>query len=240
MVADVAARAGRIWRFLRAGPKTVLRRVWASFWMAVAGWGPFQRPSSWLAGLAVPPYYGRHQLAKLHRHGYTAPSARIHHGDLRRGAHTSIGDRVVIYQDVGGGPITLGDKCTINQDTCLQTGQGGRIDIGPRAQIQPRCQFSAYIGSISIGKGVSIAPNCAFYPYDHRAKPGQPIRGQGLESRGNIEIEDDVWFGTGVIVLADVRIGKGSIVAAGSVVTRDLPPASIAAGVPARLIGQRE
>jgi acetyltransferase-like isoleucine patch superfamily enzyme len=220
MAAHLVGKARSLLGFLQGDPKRALRRAWATFWMALAGLRFAQRPSSWLAGLAVPPYYGRHQLARLHRHGNAAPSAKIHHPALHRGIHTSIADRVVVYQDSGGGPVSLGDKCTINQDTCLQTGQGGRIDIGQGTHIQPRCQFSAYIGSISIGEGVSVAPNCAFYPYNHRAEIGQPIRGQGLESRGNIEIEDDVWIGTGVIVLAGVRIGEGSVVAAGSVVTR--------------------
>jgi len=52
-------------------------------------------------------------------------------------------------------------------------------------------------------------------------------------------IESDVWLGYGVIVLTGVTVGRGSVVAAGSVVSRDIPPYSIAAGVPARVIGQR-
>ena len=52
-------------------------------------------------------------------------------------------------------------------------------------------------------------------------------------------IEDDVWVGYGTIVLTGLTVGRGSVVAAGSVVTRDIPPYSIAAGVPARVIGKR-
>ena len=52
-------------------------------------------------------------------------------------------------------------------------------------------------------------------------------------------IEDDVWLGYGTVVLTGLTVGRGSVVAAGSVVTRDIPPYSIAAGVPAEVIGQR-
>jgi acetyltransferase-like isoleucine patch superfamily enzyme len=52
-------------------------------------------------------------------------------------------------------------------------------------------------------------------------------------------IEDDVWLGYGAIVLTGVTVGRGSVVAAGSVVTRDIPPYSIAAGVPAEIVGKR-
>ena len=65
-----------------------------------------------------------------------------------------------------------------------------------------------------------------------------PIRKQGTSRRG-VKIEDDCWIGSGVIVTDGVTIGRGSVIAAGSVVTRDIPPFSVAAGVPARVIKQR-
>jgi len=65
-----------------------------------------------------------------------------------------------------------------------------------------------------------------------------PIMEQGITAQG-IVIEDDVWLGSGVIVLDGVRIGKGSVVGAGSVVTEDLAPFSIAVGSPARAVRDR-
>jgi UDP-3-O-[3-hydroxymyristoyl] glucosamine N-acyltransferase len=227
-----------LYRF-RGDPIEVLQRAWATLWMTFAGQGMARRPSSWLAGLAVPPYYGRHQLALLHPRGYTAPSAQIYHSDLRRGTNTSLADRVVIYQDAGGGHIGLGDRCTVNRDSCMQTGQGGAIEIGSDTHIQSRCQFSAYIGSIFVGDQVSIAPNCSFYPYDHKVATGQIIREQGLYSKGDIRVGDDVWIASGSVILAGVTIGTGAIVGAGSVVTTDIPEDAIAAGIPARIVGYR-
>jgi acetyltransferase-like isoleucine patch superfamily enzyme len=69
--------------------------------------------------------------------------------------------------------------------------------------------------------------------------PGIPIVEQPLTSRGDIIIEDEAWISTGVIILDGVRVGKGAVVGAGSVVTRDIPDNAIAYGVPAKVIKMR-
>jgi acetyltransferase-like isoleucine patch superfamily enzyme len=60
-----------------------------------------------------------------------------------------------------------------------------------------------------------------------------------LKTKGGIVVGDDVWLGFGVVVLDGVRIGKGAVVGAGSVVTRDIPDNAIAVGVPARVVKMR-
>ena len=112
--------------------------------------------------------------------------------------------------------------------------------IGENTAIQPRCQFSAYAASIIIGKSVQIAPNCAFYPYNHGIAPGKPIIEQPLHSNGDIIVGDDAWLGFGVIVLDGVRVGEGSVIGAGSVVTHDIPDGGFAVGVPARVVKMRD
>ncbi len=67
----------------------------------------------------------------------------------------------------------------------------------------------------------------------------QPIRLQPIQSRGDIVVEDDVWLGVGVKVLDGVTIGRGAVIGAGAVVTKDIPPLAIAAGVPARVLRRR-
>ena len=62
---------------------------------------------------------------------------------------------------------------------------------------------------------------------------------QPLQTRGGIIIDNDVWLGVGVIILDNVHIGKGSVIGAGAVVTRDIPADSIAAGNPARVLRKR-
>ena len=176
-------------------------------------------------------------LAGMHRRGYIAPSATLHHTALCLGDHIFIGDRVLVYQaDADSGPVDLGTRVRVSCDVIIETGAGGGLTIGDDTYVHPRCQFSAYHSSIRIGRGVSIAPNCAFYPYNHGMAPDLPMRRQPLRSRGDIIIEDEVWLGYGVIVLDGVRIGSGAVVGAGSVVVHDVPPGAIAQGVPARVI----
>lgn len=207
--------------------------------MRWAGLSPFGRIATRLAVWFVPPYKARHYLSLLNSQGYIAPSAVIHHSDLQLGANVFISDRVVIFQEKGGGPVELDEKVHLYDDIYIQTGDGGRLKIGANTYIQPRCQFSAYVASIEIGSHVHIAPNCAFYPYDHRTAPDKMIFEQGFQTKGGIIIEDDVWLGFGVIVLSGVRIGKGAVIGAGSVVTKDVPEGAIAVGSPARIVKMR-
>ena len=207
--------------------------------MRFAGLSPFGRIATRLATCFAPPYFARCYLASLTPRGYVAPDAVIHHDDLHLGHHVFIGERVVIFQDKNGGSAHLGDRVQLYGDTYIQTGEGGTIKIGDRTTVQPRCQFSAYRAPIHIGCDVQIAPNCAFYPYDHMFAPGELIRKQPLQTKGGISIGDDVWLGFGVIVLDGVRIGKGAVIGAGAVVTRDIPDGAIAFGVPARVVRTR-
>jgi acetyltransferase-like isoleucine patch superfamily enzyme len=213
-----------------------LRMRWLNFWMGHAGMHPLGRLAARLAGWATPPYKGRAVLARDYPAGYIAPSATIHHRQLRRGAHVFLGERVVIYQQPGGGPVQLDDRVQIHNDTIIEVGPGGSLQIGANSTIQPRCQFAAYAASIRIGAGVQIAPACAFYPYDHGTAPDLPIAAQPLRTRGGIVVEDDAWLGYGVVVLSGVRIGRGAVVGANAVVTRDVPDGAVVAGSPARVV----
>lgn len=216
-----------------------LKLRWAIFWLHRGGAGPWGRAAAWLAGVFTPPYKGRAGLARKTPRGYIAPSARIHCRDLGLGRSVFLGDRVTIYQGPDGGPVTLGDRAHLHQDTVVEVGRGGSVSIGADTHIQPRCQLSAYLRAIRIGAKVQIAPACAFYPYDHGTAPGTPMREQALSSRGEIVLEDDVWLGYGVVVLAGVRIGQGAVVGANAVVTGDIPPGAVAVGAPARVVRMR-
>lgn len=216
-----------------------LKVIWTRFWMRYAGLDTRGRIATRLAVLFSLPYKGRYYLAKLNPKGYVSPASIVHHNDLRIGSHVFVGDHVVIFKSDGGGFVALDDRVHLIGDTCIETGQGGSLKIGRDTYVQPRCQFSAYVASIEIGCGVQIAPNCAFYPYDHGCAPGELISKQPLKTKGPIIVDDDALLGYGVVVLSGVRIGKGAIIGAGSVVTRDIPDGAIAAGVPARVIKMR-
>jgi acetyltransferase-like isoleucine patch superfamily enzyme len=93
--------------------------------------------------------------------------------------------------------------------------------------------------SVRIGEGVRIAPNVYINTADHEIKADDRIANQGFVI-GGVVIEDDVWVGAGAILLKGITIGKGSVIGAGSVVTKDVPPYSIAAGIPCKVIKKRE
>ncbi len=207
--------------------------------MRYAGLSHFGRTATRLATWFAPPYYGRCYLARLNPKGYIAPSAIVHHNSVHFGRNIFIGDRVVIYQDKDGGSVEFGERVHIYGETFIQSGSGGSLKIGDNSHIHPRCQISAYESSIFIGNEVQIAPNCAFYPYNHSIEPGKPIKEQALHSKGDIIVDDDAWLGFGVIVLDGVRIGKGAVIGAGSVVTQDIPDNAIACGNPARVVKMR-
>lgn len=117
----------------------------------------------------------------------------------------------------------------------------GRIEIGDRVALNSNVYLNACIGgTIVVGSDVLIGPNVVLRTSDHRfSDPGRPIREQGHEP-GEIVIEDDVWIAANATVVGGTRIGRGAVVAAGAVVTRNVPPYIVVGGVPAREIGRRE
>jgi serine acetyltransferase len=149
----------------------------------------------------------------------------------------------------GGMPLVLGPlrmqlgaDCRVSGQTTLAGRSSGRerpwlrvgsnVDIGWQTTI---CSGREVV----LGDNVRIAGRCFLAGF-----PGHPLnpedRARGLaeteDQIGDIILEDDVWLATGVTVMAGVRIGRGTVVAAGSVVTRDLPPRVLAGGMPARVI----
>ena len=113
--------------------------------------------------------------------------------------------------------------------------QIGDIYIGEHSQIG-ELSFLNSLSEIRIGKNVLIAPQCYIGDADHIFKDRDiPIRVQGSVIE-KVLIEDDVWIGAGVKVLRGVTIGKGSVIAAGAVVRKDIPPYTLAAGIPAKVI----
>lgn len=198
------------------------------------------RVATRLAGWACPPSLGRMPLARMNRRGYVSPSATIWHPQLQLGAHVFIGDHVTILQRNGGGPVVLEDEAHLYDGTFIQTGNGGSVTIGAGTHVQPRCYFSAFLAPVRIGRSAEVAASCAFFPHNHGTRAGRMVRDLPLSTKGGITVGDGAWLGFGVIVLDGVHIGAGAVVGAGSVVTRDVPPDTIAAGSPARVLKHRQ
>lgn len=160
-------------------------------------------------------------------------------------AGIEIGNRVHIgryarLRNVGrDGKIVVCDGASINHavDIKLHGGGNGYIEIGDRSSIGPHSCLSGR--HIKIGKYCMIAPYVGIFANDHIfTDPTRPIVEQGNSYKG-IVIEDDCWLGSGVKVLDGVTIGRGSVIGANAVVTKDIPPYSIAVGLPAKVIGKR-
>lgn len=117
----------------------------------------------------------------------------------------------------------------------LSMDYGYQTTIGPRTFIN----FGAVIldvGRVTIGADVQIGPNVQILTPTH---PLDPVtRRKALEAQEPITIEDNVWLGGGVIVCPGVTIGRDTVVGAGAVVIRDLPPGVLAVGNPARIVRQ--
>jgi acetyltransferase-like isoleucine patch superfamily enzyme len=220
----------------KGGPKG----LWTYFWMQLSGTGSAGRLASRLAAWFAPPHRQRTHLADMAPQGYVAASAVVRHSEFHRGANVFVGERVVVFQNEGGGPVEIGDRAQIFPETVIETGDGGSLAVGADTFIMPRCQLLALKAPIRIGSHVQIAQECAFYPYQHGIQMGELIVKQPLTTRGGIEIGDDAWLGHGTVVMSGVRIGTGAVIGARSVVMHDVPDYAIAMGAPARVVGMRE
>lgn len=116
-------------------------------------------------------------------------------------------------------------------------GPGARIDIGPGAQLSGT-SIAARSTTISIGRQVLVAPNCIIVDSDFHAHwpPEARATEPGMEGDRPVTIGDYAWIGLNCIILKGVAIGEGAIIGAGSVVTKDVPPHSLAVGSPARVV----
>jgi acetyltransferase-like isoleucine patch superfamily enzyme len=141
------------------------------------------------------------------------PSFRVRHWFYRRIMHYSIGMDSSIHMGVfvTGYNIHIGNNVVVNRRVYLD----GRIGI-------------------RIHNNVSISPEAYIVSLEH--DPNDPA----FTTRGaEVVIEDDVWIGARAMIMPGVRIGKGAVVAAGGLVTKDVEPYQIVAGVPAHPIGER-
>ncbi|MBF2063650.1 MAG: acyltransferase [Calothrix sp. C42_A2020_038] len=165
-----------------------------------------------------------------------------------------IGNGVYIFKGVciDGRGYTDSKLCLKNKinQICLENGValernvnigalgGTSIHIGQNTFVGPGTCIAGP-GDIKIGANCLIAAQSGIFANNHNfADLEVPIKEQGITRQG-ITIEDDCWLGAGVKVLDGVTIGKGCVIGANSVVTKDIPPFSVAVGVPARVIKKR-
>jgi acetyltransferase-like isoleucine patch superfamily enzyme len=140
--------------------------------------------------------------------------------------------------------VVFGDRCTVGRDAIVApTGLlGGPPGEGLRMGDRSNLGAWAYVGCsgfISLGNDVLMGPRVSLLAENHNLDTtDEPIKAQGV-TRLPITLEDDVWIGADSTIVGGVTVGRGSVVAAGSVLTSDVEPYAVVAGVPARLVRSR-
>jgi len=140
--------------------------------------------------------------------------------NISLGHNVSFGlsNQIYAHGALGDALISIGDNSAFNSGVMINADCGG---------------------SINIGEYVLVGPNVVFRASNHNyGKRNIPLQKQG-HTAGKIIVADDVWIGANAVILPDVSIGRGAIVGAGAVVTRNVEPYAIIGGVPARRIGAR-
>ena len=140
--------------------------------------------------------------------------------------------------------IKIGNNFTLGRNSCIEcTGVirnlGEGIEIGENVGISPNAYIGAR-GGLKIGKNTIMGPNVSIHSENHIFKDiNIPIRLQE-EKRKGIIIGEDCWIGAKTVILDGVIIGNGVVIAAGSVVNKDVPDYAVVAGVPAKIIKNRK
>jgi maltose O-acetyltransferase len=130
----------------------------------------------------------------------------------------------------------LFEKCGKNVDIGRKAKLSAGLILGDNSGIGDNCYIQ---GTVKIGRNVMMAPNVSLIASNHNfSRVDIPMNKQGSCDKP-IVIEDDVWIGFGVIVLAGVTVGTGSVIAAGAVVSKDVPPFSVVGGIPAKILKMR-
>ena len=133
------------------------------------------------------------------------------------------------------GRLEIGRGSVLESGVTLQS-TNGRIRLGQRVYLSRGVTVGA-VGLVEIGDFTLVGPGSYITDADHRfSEQTLPVPDQGMSSQGATVIEDNVWLGANVVVTSGVRIGRRSVIGANSVVTRDVPQFSIAAGVPAKVV----
>jgi acetyltransferase-like isoleucine patch superfamily enzyme len=194
----------------------------------------------WVPGLLGIALRGVAYRTILHMEGYAAieNGVRLRHArGIRLGASVYLDRGVYLHACLGG--IELGeDTCVMHNaelhvfnfrdlpHAFIRIGRG--TFVGESVVIRGQ-------GGVTIGDSVLIGPLAKILAVNHNYDdPTRPVIDQGITGKG-IVIEDGAWIGAGAAILDGVRIGKGAVIGANAVVTKDVPPFTVAVGVPARV-----
>jgi acetyltransferase-like isoleucine patch superfamily enzyme len=167
------------------------------------------------------------------KHGWAIAKAHWYLRGAKRGRGIRMWGAIRVVND---GKLIVGDRVAFHagtQNTALTIMDGGVLEIGSECRINFGCTLIA-AGLIKIGDRCRFGIGAMIMDSgQHRLEPEmRHLR----DTPRPVILEDDVWIGSRALVLAGVHIGAGSVIAAGSVVTKDVPPRSLVAGNPARVL----
>ena len=161
----------------------------------------------------------------------------------RIGRKTILGNKSIINNSNLSSETKIGINCRVGHSTL-----SGKVKVGNYTTIN-KSIIIGRLNPINIGKFCSIAPDVYITDINHNLKRRTTHfmykyidvidKIDELKSNGGVEIGNDVWIGKSSIILSGITIGDGAVIAAGSIVTKDVEPYSVVAGIPAKLIKKR-
>lgn len=159
-------------------------------------------------------------------------------GKIRMGRGVMIDDNVVLDAKGPDSSIVLGDQILVGRGTILSCNDSS-ISMGSNISMGPSC-FLVSRSHLTIGSNVAIGAGTYMLGGGHaHDDPDIPVIQQARTSKG-IVVEDGAWIGIGAKILDGVTIGRNSIVGAGAVVSKDVPPWTVVLGNPARVVEKRK
>jgi len=166
--------------------------------------------------------------------------ARIHFELARREAFARWPLHGNVLEMLREGRLELGAHVLFEPNVWLTAQAPGRIRIGEGTFLNIAVQVAA-MELVEIGAYCMFANGCFVTDANHRFDdPEKPVPWQGFTSKGPTRVGDNVWCGANVVITSGVTVGERCVIGANSVVTEDLPPFSIAAGAPARVLKRVE
>jgi acetyltransferase-like isoleucine patch superfamily enzyme len=162
--------------------------------------------------------------------------ARIHWELMRRGAFARWPLHGNVLEALHDGRLEIGSDSLFEPGVWITAPAPARVRIGSGVFLNLGVMVAAY-EYVEIGDHCMLANGCFVSDANHRFDdPDRPVPWQGFTSKGPTRLGDNVWCGANVVITSGVTVGERCVIGANSVVSSDIPPYSIAAGAPARVL----
>jgi acetyltransferase-like isoleucine patch superfamily enzyme len=162
--------------------------------------------------------------------------ARIHLELMRREAFARWPLHGNVLEALQEGRLEIGSGTLLEPDVWITAPDAARVRIGSGTFLNVGVMVAA-VELVEIGDHCMFANGCFITDGNHRFDdPDKPVPWQGFDTKGPTRVGDNVWCGAHVVITSGVTIGERCVIGANSVVTGDLPPHSIAAGAPAKVL----